>query len=46
MQRGGRYGCMTALRSERIVEGDLVEALAAPRALDQSLYETAAAFFG
>ncbi|WP_249021297.1 6-phosphofructokinase [Conexibacter sp. S30A1] len=42
----GRYGCMTALRDERIVEVDLAEALAQPKALDPTLYETAAVFFG
>ena len=42
----GHYGCMTALRDERIVEVDLAEALAQPKALDPTLYETASVFFG
>ena len=42
----GRLGTMVALRGTDVVEVDLDEALAEPKPLDPSLYETAAVFFG
>lgn len=41
-----RCGSMVALHGAEIAEVALTEALAAPKALDPSLYETAAVFFG
>ena len=43
---GGRFGAMVALRGTAIVEVPLEEALAEPKLLDPSLYETAELFFG
>jgi phosphofructokinase-like protein len=43
---GGRFGRMVALRGPDIVEVDLGEALAQPKLLDPSLFETAEVFFG
>jgi phosphofructokinase-like protein len=43
---GGRFGAMVALRGTAIVEVGLEEALAEPKLLDPSLYETAELFFG
>jgi 6-phosphofructokinase 1 len=42
----GRFGAMVALRGTAIVEVPLVDALAQPKLLDPSLYETAELFFG
>jgi len=42
----GRLGRMVALRGTQVEAVDLAEALAAPRALDPCLYETASVFFG
>jgi ATP-dependent phosphofructokinase / diphosphate-dependent phosphofructokinase len=42
----GRLGTMTALRGADMTQVDLAEALAVPKSLDPSLYETAAVFFG
>jgi 6-phosphofructokinase len=43
---GGRFGAMVALRGTAIVEVGLADALAQPKLLDPSLYETAELFFG
>jgi 6-phosphofructokinase 1 len=42
----GRFGQMVALRGTEIVDVALAEALAEPKLLDPSLYETAEVFFG
>jgi ATP-dependent phosphofructokinase / diphosphate-dependent phosphofructokinase len=42
----GRFGAMVGLRGTAIVEVALEEALAEPKLLDPSLYETAELFFG
>jgi 6-phosphofructokinase 1 len=42
----GRFGAMVGLRGTAIVEVPLEEALARPKLLDPSLYETAELFFG
>lgn len=42
----GRFGEMVALRGTEMVEVSLAEALAEPKLLDQSLFETAQVFFG
>jgi 6-phosphofructokinase 1 len=42
----GRFGRMVGLSSDAIVEVALADALAEPRLLDPSLYETAELFFG
>jgi phosphofructokinase-like protein len=42
----GRFGAMVALRGTAIVEVPLADALAEPKLLDPSLYETAELFFG